>query len=345
MSAGVVPTSPQSGLPGAGMVRTVTGDVPAADLGRTYAHEHLVLHSALIAAGFPHILLDDVDLAVDEVRACVAAGIATMVDAMPCASGRDVVRLAEIARRSGVRVIAVTGAHHERYYGAEHWTAQLEPAEIGELFAADLLLGIDAFDYTGPIVRRTLHRAGAIKVATGGPELNTRDRTLIAAAAYAHKRTGAPVLTHCEGGAGGLEQVSALSEAGVPADALMLSHVDKVTDPGYHAELASTGAWLVYDQGLRQHRDELPATAVLINHAADNGYLDQVLLGTDGARRDLWRGYGGEPGLAWLAGQFPARLRAIGLDSDQIDSLFVSNPARALAWHAGPGPAPGTGPS
>ena len=332
MNSEPMANSPPPTLPGPGTVRTITGDLPATELGHTYAHEHLVLHSPLIAAAFPHILLDDVDLATAEVRACAAAGVATMVDAMPCASGRDVLRLAEIARRSGVRIIAVTGLHHPRYYGSHHWTARLEPAELGDLFIADLLSGIDAFDYTGPLVRRTPHRAGVIKVATTGPDLTARDRCLIGAAAYAHQRTGAPILTHCEGGTGGLEQVEALGEAGVPADALMLSHVDKVTDRGYHSELAGTGAWLVYDQGLRQHREEPPATAGLINHAAKNGYLDRVLLGTDGARRDLWRGYRGEPGLSWLASGFPAHLRAAGLDSEQIRALFVSNPGQALSW-------------
>lgn len=320
------------------IVRTVLGDVAATELGITYAHEHLVLHNALIETAFPHILLDDVDAAVAEVDRCGQAGVATMVDAMPCASGRDVQRLAEVSRRTGVHVVTVTGLHHPRYYGAHHWTARVDVDVLAELFVADLVDGVDAFDYTGPVVQRTAHRAGAIKVATGGKTLTARDRLLISAAAEAHRRTGAPVLTHCEQGTGGVEQVTALREAGVPPAAVMLSHVDKVNDPAYHLDLACTGAVLVYDQALRQHAQDCPDTATLVRHAAEAGYLDQVVLGTDGARRDLWRQYGGEPGLAWLLTEFPARLRAVGLDDLQVQQLFVDNPARALTWRAPAGP-------
>lgn len=319
-----------------GLVRTVLGDIAPERLGLTYAHEHLVLHNALIEAAFPHILLDDVDVATSEVRRCADTGVATMLDAMPCAAGRDAVRLAEISRRTGVHLLTVTGLHHERYYGRHHWTSRVEPEVLADLFVHDLLTGVDAYDYTGPVVDRTPHRAGAIKVATGGPALTARDRLLVTAAATAHLRTGAPVLTHCEGGAGGVEQVAALVGHGVPAEAILLSHVDKVVDPGYHRELASTGAYLLYDQALRHCAEERPPTARLVAQAAAEGYLDQVLLGTDAARRDLWHGYGGAPGLDWLAAHFPACLAACGVTDAQAQQVLVANPARALAWRPAP---------
>jgi 5-phospho-D-xylono-1,4-lactonase len=313
------------------VVRTVLGDVSTTDLGTVYAHEHLVLDSPLIAAAFPHILLDDVEAAVAEVSACRAAGVTTLVDAMPCSAGRDVLRLAEIAQRTGTHIVAATGLHHERYYGPRHWTGRLTAEELANLFVADLVTGVDAFDYTGPIVRRTAHRAGLIKVATGGAAVSGRDRLLIDAAGLAHARTGAPVLTHCEHGTGGLEQVAALAQAGVPADAVILSHVDKVTDVGYHRELASSGAWLEYDQALRTAGQPEPATVVLIRTLESEQLAGRILLGTDGARRTLWTAFTGGPGLAWLARDFPGVLRAAGVSDDTVRALFTANPARALA--------------
>jgi 5-phospho-D-xylono-1,4-lactonase len=313
------------------VVRTVLGDVDASTLGVTYAHEHLAIDSALVRAAFPHILLDDPALAVVEVRACQVAGVRTMVDAMPAASGRDVVRLAEIGRATGLNVVAVTGLHHERYYGPAHWTARIDVEALAQLFIDDIEIGVDAFDYTGPLVRRTGHRAGLIKVATDGGELEPRDRHLFEAAAAAHGATGAPILTHCEHGRGALEQVAALTGLGVPASAILVSHTDKVTDRAYHADLARTGAWLVFDQAVRQHDSETPGTAVVIEHLAAAGFLDHILLATDGARRDLWNAYGGRPGLAWLASTFPAILVARGLSLEDVDRILVANPARALA--------------
>jgi predicted metal-dependent phosphotriesterase family hydrolase len=65
--------------------------------------------------------------------------------------------------------------------------------------------------------------AVAPKVATGGEPLDARDRLLVDAAGIAHQAGGAPVLTHCEGGRGGVEQIAALARAGVRADAIILS--------------------------------------------------------------------------------------------------------------------------
>ncbi|MFG1709476.1 phosphotriesterase [Nonomuraea sp. M3C6] len=307
------------------VVRCVLGDVPADRLGMVYAHEHLVLDSPLIAAAFAHILLDDVDTAVAEVGPCAAAGVGTMVDAMPCAAGRDAVRLAAVSARTGVNVVAATGLHHVRYYGEAHWSGRLDAGELAELFSADVLGGIDAFDYTGPAVRRTPHRAGIVKVATA-ERPTARDRLVLEAAALAHLGTGAPVLTHCEQGRGALAQIEALTAHGVPADAILLSHVDKVVDRGYHREIADTGAYLEYDQALRTPED----TALLVGWMLADGHGDRIVLGTDGARRDLWSSLGGGPGLAWLATGFCDLLSERGVDEADLRRLLVTNPARAL---------------
>jgi len=313
------------------VVRTVLGDVDAERLGVTYAHEHIVLDSPLIAAAYPHILLDDPSVAIREVQACAKVGVRTMVDAMPCSSGRDVVRLADISEATKVNIVAVTGLHHERYYGPRHWTTKLTAEELASLFIDDLVLGVDAFDYTGPVVRRTSHRAGLIKVATDGGELNGRDRVLFEAASIAHAQTGAAILTHCEGGRGALQQVVALTALGVAPSAILLSHTDKVADHSYHLEIAKTGAWLLLDQAIRQVADSRPHTAELIARLSAEGFLGRLLIGTDGARRDLWEAYGGHPGLSWLASEFPRALADHGLLSQDIDQLMVRNPAKALA--------------
>ena len=245
------------------VARTVLGDVDATALGITYAHEHLVLDSPMIAAVFPHILLDDSDIAIREVTRCREAGVRTMVDAMPSA-GRDITRLAHISRGGGINMIAATGLHHERYYGTGHWTSRVSVDELARLFVDDLEAGIDEFDYTGPYVRRTAHRAGIIKVATGGGALTSRDRLLFEAAAIAHARTGAPVLTHCEHGHGALEQVAALASLGVPPSSVLLSHIDKVTDLDYPLAIAESGAWLLFDQAARQADRATSETAQLI---------------------------------------------------------------------------------
>src|SRR6218665_1985048 len=107
----------------------------------TYAHEHLILDIPLIAAVFPHIRLDDASAAISEGARCRDAGGKTMVDAIPSSAGRDVVRLAEIRLATGVNLITATRLHHERYYGARHWTARIGVDKLAQLFIDELVIG------------------------------------------------------------------------------------------------------------------------------------------------------------------------------------------------------------
>jgi 5-phospho-D-xylono-1,4-lactonase len=306
-------------------VRTVLGDVAAGRLGMCYAHEHLVIDGGVAKLVNPEISLQHVEDAVAELAGCVAAGVGAVVDAMPADAGRNVVKLAEISRRAGVHVVAATGLHHQRYYGERHWGELLEPEELAELFVAEVQDGIDANDLNGPVVRRTAHRAGVVKVAGSLDGPSPRDRRVFEAAAIAVARVGTALLTHCEAGTGGLAQLALLEDLGVPAGRVILSHTDKVVDRGYHRELLATGAYVVYDQGIRSPED----TARLVRWMVADGHQDQLLLGTDGARRSLWSVLGGSPGLAALATGLGRRL-AGELGAAVMDRIWVANPAAAL---------------
>ncbi len=95
--------------------------------------------------------------------------------------------------------------------------------------------------------------------------------------------------------------------------------------------LLSSGVNLEYDQALCQRVDERKGTAWLLAEMHSEGFGGRLMLGTDGARRRLWRTLGGGPGLAWLAGGFVDVLRRWGVDETARRRLFVDNPARVLA--------------
>ena len=312
-------------------VRTVLGDIDPRALGVTYSHEHVVIDGGRPVLMEPDFDLADVDAMVGEVEAAAALGLRTVVDAMPCDAGRNAAKLAELSRRTGVNVVAPTGLHHERYYGPAHWSHRVSVEELADLFVADIEEGIDANDYAGPIVRRTPYRAGVIKVAgsAGGP--STRDARVFAAAAAAHRRTGVPILTHCEGGTGAVEQVRLLTDHGAAAGHIVLSHVDKVVDRGYHRDLIAMGAVLEYDQSFRWPADAENGTIRLIRWAVEDGYADRVVLGMDAARRGYYTVYGGGPGLTWLLDGFAEALERVGVDAAARAAMLVAAPARAFA--------------
>ena len=316
---------------GATFVRTVLGDIEPASLGTTYAHEHLVIDGGGAVTMSPDFLLADADRLTTELQAGARAGLRTAVDAMPADCGRNPLLLAELSRRSGVQVIGSTGLHHEKFYGPWHWSRRATEEEIAALFVADIVEGIDQRDYAGPIVSRTAVRAGLVKIAgsTDGP--SERDRPIFRAAALAHALVGVPIHTHCEAGTGALEQVALLTENGVAPAHISLSHVDKVVDRGYQRAIFETGVFVVYDQAFRWG-DRPNGTLVLLEWAAEDGYLGQVMLGMDAARQGYYAAYGGRPGLPYLLVEFSHLMNERGLDAATRQRLFVDNPARAFAF-------------
>lgn len=311
-------------------VRTVLGDVEASSLRAVYMHEHLILDNALIARDYPHIHLPSVDEAIAEVTPCASEGVGCMVDAMPAAGGRRPARLAEVSARTGVAIVAMTGLHTPKYYVHHPWAITAEPDVLADLFVADIVEGIDEYDYTGPVVERTTVRAGMIKVATERAEVTDRERRVFTAAADAANRTGVQILTHCEDGIGAMEQLSFFTALEFPLDRVVVSHTDKVVDLGYHRDIMATGAFVEYDQALRRPPGKDNDTARVAAAMVREGFGDRIMFGTDGARRTLWSSLGGAPGLAWMRTGFIDALTAHGVSGAEIDTMYTTNAQRFL---------------
>lgn len=311
-------------------VRTVLGDIDPADLGVTYAHEHLIIDGGRPVQMDPEFDLSDVASMAIEVEGAMSLGLRSVIDAMPCDAGRSAEKLAKLATRTGLNIVAPTGLHHERFYGPSHWSHKVTPEELAELFVADIEDGIDANDYAGPVIRRTAHRAGVIKIAGSGGGPSPRDSLIFVAAAEAHRRTGAPILTHCEAGTGAIEQITLLTDLGVKSRHITLSHVDKVVDRGYHREIARTGAFAEYDQAWRWG-DSSNGTGRLLRWMFEDHLFDHVVAGNDAARRRYYTVFGGDPGLGWLLDSLGA-VHGTPIPPGFNQHIFVDNPARAFAF-------------
>ncbi|HEY0946662.1 MAG TPA: hypothetical protein VGD81_15390 [Opitutaceae bacterium] len=311
-------------------VRTVLGDIEPDELGVTYAHEHLIIDPSFTTHGTPDFELSDVERGAVELVQFRAAGGRALVDSMPCDSGRNVLKLVELSRRASVHIVAPTGLHLAKYYDPGHWGNTYSEDELAALFVADIEEGIDARDYNGPLVHRTPHRAGIIKIATG-TAFTAREQKIFAAAAEAHRRTGAPLLTHTEQGELGLEQVARLRELGVDLRHVVLSHLDRKPDAALHREILSSGVRVEYDSAFRWKAGQGNPTRDLVAALLPE-FPDQIMLGMDAARRGYWRSHGGAPGMSFLLDEFTAQLRAAGLGSADLHRVFVTTPAAAYSF-------------
>lgn len=302
------------------IVRTVLGDIPSDQLGVTYMHEHLIIDSPIVSRDFPHIHLPSESEAIEEVMLCKSLGVQTMVDCMPTGSGRSAIKLAAISKTTGMNIVATAGLHTDRYYLPTDDLETMDAEDLAQVFVSDIQVGMEG----------TEHKAGQLKVVTSGHVITDRDRRLFEAVAIAHHITGAPIISHCEHGKGALEQIELFLTLRIPIHKVTLSHTDKEHDFGYHKEILSSGINVEYDQSLRQSDLDAPPSALLMKAMIDEGFIDQIMLGTDGARRSLWSTLSGSPGLAWLYTGWSKKLMEFGFTQPQLDKVFIFNPARAL---------------
>lgn len=242
--------------------------------------------------------LADREAALGELRAFREAGGTAVVDCQPGGCGRDGRVLAELAAASGVRVVASTGFHLERYYPDGAAPHGRDPDELEAEWRAELERGLAE----APDVR-----AGSVKCAwTDG---GGRERALVAAGAAAAAAAGAAMVIHTERGAAVEALAELLLETPQPPGRTQVSHVDKRPDAGLHAELARAGFVLGYDAFLRPKYDPERGTWRLLGALAGEGLHANVTAGLDLVSAGDWS-VGGGAGLPALPGTIAPRLRA-----------------------------------
>ena len=312
------------------LVRTVLGECDASTLGPTDYHEHLFQVSPLL----PGDELDDEAASQTEAASLLISGFGAMVDATPTGLGRRPAALARISRRTGLAVLATTGAHREPHYGPGHWLRSATEDELTRRFCADVVEGLPAEDTAergepagGP--EGAPVRAAVVKAGVGYWSIGAFEHRVLAAVAATWHSTGAAVMVHLEHGSAAFEVLAELAAAGVPASAVALAHVDRNPDPGLHAELAAAGAYLGYDGFARSQRWPDSVLLDCLLRAAELGAGRRLLLGGDVARATRYRGYGGMPGLAYLGERVLPRLRAAA-PAGLVDAVLTTNPTRWL---------------
>jgi len=307
-------------------VRTVLGDIQPEEMGLTYSHEHIVIEEGFITLNNPEFILNDTLRISGELKEFYELGGRTMVDTMPAACGRNILKLAEVSQNSRVNIIVPTGLHSEIYYPPNHWRYQLTVEELTELFINDITEGVDELDYNSPVVKRTSHRAGMIKLATGDEKITDHQHKIFEAVVNAHLETGAPILTHTNGGRQAIEQVELFHKLGADLKHVVISHVDKQRDLSFHKDLLQMGVYVEYDSHFRLKMKDDSWTYSLLENMLPL-FADQIVIGMDMAKNTYWKSYGGRPGLTYLLTEFRQELEKVSLEN-YFEVLFFTNPQK-----------------
>lgn len=298
-------------------VMTVTGPVPADDLGVVLAHEHVFID--LVSEYRGTGLLNDEQLAAAELRALREAGGGTLVDLTTDEIGRDPQALRRASQASGVAIVMGSG-HYRDPYLDRNWFDRMSADAIADEITRDLTEG----------VRGTGIRAGIIgEIGADRRWISAAEERSFRAAARAQLRTGVTISTHAARWPVGIEQVALLVGEGVDPRRVIVGHADTVPVPGYHLELARQGCYVSFDgigTGSRHDTEQIARSVLAL---VRDGFGAQVLLSHDVCLREHLRAHGG-CGYAYLITEFLPMLIAAGMDPDEARGLITANPRAAL---------------
>jgi predicted metal-dependent phosphotriesterase family hydrolase len=300
-------------------VMTALGPIDPGALGFTLHHEHVFNRTNPLSAADADLILDDPAASLTDLEVYFAAGGRAIVDMGPADYGRSVEDLRWIAQRSPVHVILTTG-HHKDLICAPY-LGDYDTDTIVANNLRDLQQGID----------RTEVRAGLVKAGTSLNEITAVEQRVLEAAAKTQVASGAPISTHTERGTMALEQVELLTTAGADPGKIILGHLDfRLNDVPFLLDVLGSGVFVSFDQWAKTKYAADEDRASVLHKLADAGYLGQLLISGDMARKSNHFGYGGTIGFDYFLDRVPLFLMDAGFDAPSVRTIFIDNPARAL---------------
>lgn len=318
-------------MQGQPMISVAGGSVPAYELGRTLLHEHLVVTSPEVWAGWTALLGPRAALVAQAAGELAAIrsehGIRAIVDLSTPDMGRDIRFIEEVSARSNVAVVVATGS----WLRPPRSFLERSDDHLAEHFVAEILDGIQG----------GRSRAGVIKVASG-ERLEPGAAKIIRAAAEAHLATGVPIIAHGEAGTRQHPVLADLLESlGVSPRSVCLAHVHDTADYGYLTELADRGYWLGLDRFPGAFRGGAsPAERVAqVERLLADGFGPQLCISHDWCTRTTlmtdaderrYRTAYNPDGFAYCHRRLLPELARHGL-ADLESQLFVDNPRRFLS--------------
>lgn len=317
------------------VIETVLGPIGPDELGVCLPHEHVWCDQRLAPRG--HLFgttrdlgagmrLDDEAKMRAEIAAFRESGGRAIVEVTCDGWGRDVEVLARLSAATGVHIIATAGFYIEPCM--PHYIDDWPVERVADRLTREIEEGVGETGIKCGVLKSAIHRA-----RVEGLELKA-----LKAVAIAQKRTGAAITTHTTGarrqevpgGTVGVHQLEILKAEGVRPDRLIVGHVDERPDIDVLAALADEGCFIQFDVIGKEHWLLDETRAGLVAALIGRGYLRHLLLSHD-RNRDHEMRYSGNTGYCHIAERFLPRLRQLGVTEEQIRTMMVDNPARALA--------------
>lgn len=320
------------------IIRTVLGDIPAAQIGATDAHDHLIRSGGPEIRVDPAFLMDDAEAAKSEFKRFLDAGGRTMICMDPIGCGRNVSKMLEVAEafRGQGNLVMTTGFQKgSNYCQNTSFLATVDVKKIAEFMIAEITEGMDIHSYNGPWVERTTAKAGLIKAGTSYRIITKLEQKALEVAAITQKETGCAISMHTDFGTMGLEILDEIEANGGNLEKTVLCHMQRNPDRYYYAMILERGATICFDEPNKAAYRPDTEIAENICWLLDRGYENQIVLGMDAGRVEGLASYrtdlGQANGLEYLLTRFVPLLKKMGVTEEKLQKMLVYNPANVFA--------------
>jgi predicted metal-dependent phosphotriesterase family hydrolase len=302
---------------------TVSGEIPAEEMGLTLPHEHVLVDFIGADSAEPPRYNREVALKVilPQIRKLQQYGVKTFVECTPRYLGRDVLLLRQLSDSTGIHFLTNTG-----FYGAQKnkfipdSIQQMSAEKIASFWISEFENGIGG----------TGIKPGFIKIAVERSTLSEFHARLARAAAITHKATGLTIMSHTGPAIGAFQQLEILRQEGIAPEAFIWTHAHNEKDSMKHVEAARMGAWVAFD-AFRNNDGQLTQFVNIVVNMKKHNCLHRLLLSHDAGWFDPDKpdGLNYQPHTFIFEKLIPA-LKDAGITSTELDMIMKENPANAF---------------
>ena len=343
-----------------GTVQTVLGPIDPDTVGATMMHEHILFHAAHIdkrppdpakhadfdapismemmsrirfagVANRENCVLDDVPTAIKELNRFVGYGGRTVVDCTSIGIGRDPVRLAEIARATGLNIVMGCSYYLEETYPEGTNVIDASESEIVRRIVDELENGIDG----------TGIKPGVIGEVGCSWPMTECEIKVLRASARAQRESGALLMIHPGRHLDAPFQILDIArDAGADLSRTVMCHVDRTLsnrdsmrrlgDSGLVIEFdlfGNEGSFYAWNLSI-----DMPNDATRVDHLkwlVEQGFGDRLVIAHDIAFKDKLVTYGGQ-GYGHILENVAPLMRRKGFTEEQLKAILVDTPRRLL---------------
>jgi predicted metal-dependent phosphotriesterase family hydrolase len=227
--------------------------------------------------------------------------------------------LHRLSKASGLNIISTTGyygAAQEKYIPNHAYTET--STQLANRWIAEWKEGIEG----------THIKPGFIKTGVDKAPLSEVQRKLIDAAALTHLATGLTIGVHTGNGEAANEELEILKERGVAPAARIWIHAQNEKDQNYHMSAAQRGSWVSFD-GINV--ETVNENVRFLQTMKKAGLLNAVLVSQDSGWYHVGEPNGGTFNhYNTVFTDFIPALKQSGFTQKEIDTIFITNPAKAL---------------